>query len=64
MRELARREFVTASLRSHLAEQPNRRAVRACARRWINDINHLADDVIADLNRTETQSDPDRADTA
>ncbi|MFF0127308.1 hypothetical protein ACFYTG_16500 [Streptomyces mirabilis] len=51
MRERARREFVTASLRSHLAEQPNPRAVRACARRWISDLNNLAGDVIAAMNQ-------------
>lgn len=50
MRERARREFVTASLRSHLAEQPNPRAVRACARRWISDINNLAAAVIGAMN--------------
>ena len=50
MRELARREFVMAGLRGHLAEQPNPRAVRACARRWISDINHLVDGVIAAMN--------------
>lgn len=50
MRELARREFVISGLRGHLAEQPNSRAVRACARRWISDINHLADGVIAAMN--------------
>ncbi|MFJ5306114.1 hypothetical protein [Streptomyces sp. NPDC088350] len=51
MRERARREFVTASLRSHLAEQPNPRAVRACARRWINDINHLVTDVVGAMTQ-------------
>jgi hypothetical protein len=55
MRERARREFVTASLRSHLAEQPNARAVRACARRWISDLNNLADGVIAAMTSTETE---------
>lgn len=55
MRELARREFVASGLRGHLAEQPNARAVRACARRWISDINHLADGVIAAMNSTETE---------
>lgn len=55
MRERARRELVIDSIRCHLAEQPNPRAVRACARRWVNDINYLADGVIAVLDRTETQ---------
>lgn len=55
MREVARREFVTASLRSHLAEQPSPRAIRACARRWTEIITHLADETIADLNRTENE---------
>lgn len=55
MREKARRELVTNSLRQHLAEQPNPRAVRACARRWIADINYIADGVIAVLDRTETE---------
>lgn len=53
MREIARREFVLASLRGHFAEQPNPRAVRACARRWADDITHLADETIAALDRTE-----------
>ncbi|MFF3912662.1 hypothetical protein ACFYZB_04125 [Streptomyces sp. NPDC001852] len=55
MRERARREFVTQSIRAHLAEQPNARAVRACARRWINDITNLADGVIAAMDRTENE---------
>ncbi|MFJ2964256.1 hypothetical protein ACIPIC_18395 [Streptomyces collinus] len=55
MRERARRELVRDSLRQHLAEQPCPRAVRACARRWVNDINYLADGVIAVMNSTETE---------
>lgn len=55
MRERARRELVIDSIRCHLAEQPNPRAVRACARRWINDINFLADGVITVLDSTETE---------
>ncbi|MFI6856502.1 hypothetical protein [Streptomyces sp. NPDC050416] len=54
MRERARRQLVISSIRAHLAEQPCPRAVRACARRWINDINFLTDGVIAALNSTET----------
>jgi hypothetical protein len=54
-RERARRELVINSLRCHLAEQPNPRAVRACARRWARDINFIADGVIAVLDRTETE---------
>ncbi|KAB1149245.1 hypothetical protein F7R91_05660 [Streptomyces luteolifulvus] len=50
MRERARRELVIDSLRCHLAEQPNARAVRLCARRWIADINYLADGVVAVLS--------------
>lgn len=55
MRERARRELVIDSIRCHLAEQPNARAVRACARRWIADVNYLADGVIAVLDSTETE---------
>lgn len=55
MRERARREFVTASLRSHLAEQPSPRAIRACPRRWAEIITHLADETVRDLNRTENE---------
>jgi hypothetical protein len=55
IRERARRELVIDSLRAHLAEQPNARAVRLCARRWIADINYLADGVIAVLDSTETE---------
>ncbi|WP_020117576.1 hypothetical protein [Streptomyces canus] len=55
MRERARRELVTDSLRAHLAEQPNPRAVRACARRWCTTVNYLADGVIAVLNSTENE---------
>lgn len=55
MRERGRRELVISSIRAHLAEQPNPRAVRACARRWVNDINYLADGVIAVMNSTETE---------
>ncbi|MFJ5027801.1 hypothetical protein ACIQB5_06830 [Streptomyces sp. NPDC088560] len=53
MREIARREFVLASLRSHLAEQPSPRAIRACARRWADDLTHLADETIAALTSPE-----------
>lgn len=53
--ERARREHVIHSIRCHLAEQPNPRAVRLCARRWITDIHYLADGVIAVLNSTETE---------
>lgn len=55
MRERGRRELVISSLRQHLAEQPTARAVRLCARRWIADVNFIADGVIAVLNRTETE---------
>ena len=55
MRERGRRELVISSLRQHLAEQPTARAVRLCARRWIADINYLADGVIAVLNSTENE---------
>ncbi|WP_128380483.1 hypothetical protein [Streptomyces cavernae] len=55
IREHARRELVIDSIRCHLAEQPNARAVRLCARRWIADVNYLADGVIAVLNSTETE---------
>lgn len=55
LRERARRELVTSSIRAHLAEQPNARAVRLCARRWINDIHFIADGVIAVLDSTETE---------
>lgn len=55
MRERARRQLVIDSLRAHLAEQPNPRAVRQCARRWINDIHYLADGVVAVFNSTETE---------
>lgn len=51
MREKARRALVIDSIRCHLAEQPNPRAVRACARRWIADLNFLADGVIAVMNQ-------------
>jgi hypothetical protein len=55
MRERARREAVIHSIRCHLAEQPSARAVRLCARRWIADVNFLADGVIAVLDSTETE---------
>jgi hypothetical protein len=55
MRERGRRELVISSLRAHLAEQPNPRAVRLCARRWINDIHYLADGVVAVMDRTENE---------
>lgn len=55
MRERARRELVISSIRAHLAEQPSPRAVRACARRWVNDINYLADGVIAVMNPSENE---------
>lgn len=51
MRERGRRELIISSVRAHLAEQPNPRAVRACARRWIADVNYLADGVIAAMNQ-------------
>lgn len=51
MRERGRRELVTSSIRAHLAEQPNPRVVRACARRWIADVNFIADGVIAAMNQ-------------
>ena len=51
MRERARRELVTDSLRAHLAEQPTPRAVRACARRWCTTVNYLADGVVAVMNQ-------------
>jgi hypothetical protein len=51
MRERARRELVVDSIRCHLAEQPNARAVRLVARRWIRDIHFIADGVIAALNQ-------------
>lgn len=54
-RERGRRELVISSIRAHLAEQPSRRAVRACARRWIADVSYIADGVIAVLNSTETE---------
>ncbi|WP_329340698.1 hypothetical protein OG252_33155 [Streptomyces sp. NBC_01352] len=50
-RERGRRQLVIDSIRQHLAEQPSPRAVRACARRWINDINYLADGVIAVMDQ-------------
>lgn len=50
-REHARRELVIHSIRCHLAEQPNARAVRLCARRWIADINYIADGVVAAMNQ-------------
>ncbi|MFJ9474732.1 hypothetical protein ACIRRI_06910 [Streptomyces mirabilis] len=55
MRERARRELVIHSIRCHLAEQPNARAVRACARRWSRDIDFIADGVIAVMDSTESQ---------
>lgn len=55
MRERGRRELVISSIRAHLAEQPSPRAVRACARRWIADINYLADGVTAVLTSTENE---------
>ena len=55
MRERARRQLVIDSIRCHLAEQPSPRAIRACARRWVNDINFLADGVIAASKSTETE---------
>ncbi|MER5473739.1 hypothetical protein [Streptomyces sp. NPDC002685] len=54
LRERARRELVIDSIRAHLAEQPNARAVRLCARRWANDIHFLADGVVAVMSSTET----------
>lgn len=54
-REKARREHVIHSIRCHLAEQPSHRAIRAAARRWIADINYIADGVIAVFNSTETE---------
>jgi hypothetical protein len=54
-RERARRQLVIDSIRCHLAEQPSPRAIRACARRWVNDVNFIADGVIAALNSTETE---------
>lgn len=51
MRERGRRALVIDSIRCHLAEQPNARAVRACARRWVNDVNYLADGVIAVMDQ-------------
>ncbi|MGW3024519.1 hypothetical protein [Streptomyces sp. NPDC001221] len=55
MRERARRELVIHSIREHLAEQPNARAARACARRWIQDIHFIADGVVAVMDRTENE---------
>ncbi|MEU1447073.1 hypothetical protein [Streptomyces mirabilis] len=55
MRERARREHVIHSIRCHLAEQPNARAVRLCARRWIADVNFIADGVITVMDSTESQ---------
>lgn len=51
MREHARRELVTNSIRCHIAEQPNPRAARLTARRWINDIHYITDGVIAAMNQ-------------
>ncbi|MEU7384933.1 hypothetical protein AB0A91_34245 [Streptomyces sp. NPDC042207] len=52
-KEEARRHFVQGSIREHLAEQPNPRAVRNCARRYKTLLDHLADDVIAAMKNTE-----------
>lgn len=53
--ERARRELVIHSIRCHLAEQPNARAVRLCARRWIADVNFIADGVITVMDSAESQ---------
>jgi hypothetical protein len=45
MRERARRVLVLQSIRASLQEQPSGRAVLACARRWVADIVHAADEV-------------------
>ncbi|MEU0786997.1 hypothetical protein ABZ341_36225 [Streptomyces sp. NPDC006173] len=51
--EKARRELVCDSIRAHLAEQPSKRAVRACERRWHNYLSNLADSVLADRQNQE-----------
>lgn len=52
--EKARRHHVHASIRQHLAEQPNVKAVRSAVRRYKADLDRLGDSVIADKNRSET----------
>lgn len=52
--ERARRQLVLDSIRAHLGEQPSPRTIRSCARRWANDINHIADQIITARNDAES----------
>ncbi|QJS13222.1 hypothetical protein HKX69_30050 [Streptomyces argyrophyllae] len=52
--EHTRRTQAFLAIREHLQEQPSAQAVRTAARLWCRDITHLADDVVAAMNSTET----------
>lgn len=53
--EEARRHFIGASVRQHLAEQPTAIAVRAVLRHYISDFTQWADEVIAAMSSTENK---------